>query len=72
MMIMFGEYQILILLRDKIIILTKPPLTAMSGVVINRKTKIVMCSGVLIIGTDNNSVLLAKFLMNIVLFLMIL
>jgi len=40
----------------------------MSGVVINRKTKIVMCSSVLIIGTDNNSVLLAKFLMNIVLF----
>lgn len=68
MMIMFGEYQILILLRDKNIILTKPPLTAMSGVVINRKTKIVMCSSVLIIGTDNNSVLLAKFLMNIVLF----
>ena len=72
MTIMFGEYQILILLRDKIIILTKPPLTAMSGVVINRKTKSVKCSGVLIIGTDNNSVLLAKFLMNIVLFLMIL
>lgn len=44
----------------------------MSGVVINRKTKSVKCSGVLIIGTDNNSVLLAKFLMNIVLFLMIL
>ena len=33
MMIMFGEYQILILLRDKIIILTKPPLILMSGVV---------------------------------------
>ena len=33
MMIMFGEYQILILLRDKNIILTKPPLIIMSGVV---------------------------------------
>jgi hypothetical protein len=44
MMIMFGEYQILILLRDKIIILTKPPLIVMSGVVryhliINGKTE---------------------------------
>ena len=71
MMIMFGEYQILILLRDKNIILTKPPLTAMSGVVINRKTKSVKCSVFLITGTDNNSILLAKFLINIVLFLMI-
>ena len=33
MMIMFGEYQILIFLHDKIIILTKPPLILMSGVV---------------------------------------
>jgi len=44
MMIMFGEYQILIFLHDKIIILTKPPLIIMSGVVryhliINGKTK---------------------------------
>ncbi len=44
MMIMFGEYQILIFLRDKIIILTKPPLIVMSGVVryhliINGKTE---------------------------------
>ena len=51
MMIMFGEYQILIFLYDKIIILKKPPLIVMSGVVINRKTKSVKCSGVLIIGT---------------------
>ena len=44
MTIMFGEYQILILLRDKNIILTKPPLIVMSGVVryhliINGKTE---------------------------------